>query len=75
MKQTQDGRIVPGDRIMFVNSSQLQNASLDTAVQVKQEEGIDDDDDEYKQETVSVESTLLIFLSNANLLNMHYSEE
>ena len=43
-KPTQDGRIVPGDRIMFVNSSQLQHASLDTAVQV--EEGIGDDDDD-----------------------------
>ena len=32
---TQDGRILPGDRIMYVNSSQLQHASLDTAVQVK----------------------------------------
>mgnify|MGYP002050842113 FL=1 len=28
-----DGRIVPGDRIMFVNSIILHHASLDTAVQ------------------------------------------
>ena len=35
---------MPGDRIMFVNSSQLQHASLDTAVQVGHEEGIGDGD-------------------------------
>ena len=39
----QDGRILPGDRIMFVNSSQLQHASLDTAVQVEQQDGNEDD--------------------------------
>ena len=29
----QDGRLIPGDRLMFVNSTPLENASLDTAVQ------------------------------------------
>ena len=29
----QDGRLIPGDRLMFVNSVPLGNASLDTAVQ------------------------------------------
>jgi hypothetical protein len=29
-----DGRIVPGDRLMFVNSVDLAHASLDEAVQV-----------------------------------------
>eukprot|EP00090_Calanus_glacialis_P002198 TRINITY_DN11652_c0_g1_i1.p1 TRINITY_DN11652_c0_g1~~TRINITY_DN11652_c0_g1_i1.p1 ORF type:complete len:2133 (-),score=706.92 TRINITY_DN11652_c0_g1_i1:598-6156(-) len=29
----QDGRLIPGDRLMFVNNSPLENASLDTAVQ------------------------------------------
>ena len=29
----QDGRLIPGDRLMFVNSVPLANASLDTAVQ------------------------------------------
>ena len=29
-----DGRIVPGDRLMFVNSVDLSHASLDEAVQV-----------------------------------------
>jgi len=28
-----DGRLVPGDRLMFVNNVQLENASLDEAVQ------------------------------------------
>jgi len=30
-----DGRIVPGDRLMFVNDVDLAHASLDEAVQVK----------------------------------------
>ena len=29
----QDGRIIPGDRVMFVNQTQLTQASLDLAVQ------------------------------------------
>ena len=29
----QDGRLIPGDRLMFVNDSPLEHASLDTAVQ------------------------------------------
>ena len=29
----QDGRLIPGDRLMFVNDTPLLNASLDTAVQ------------------------------------------
>ena len=29
----QDGRLIPGDRLMFVNDTPLENASLDTAVQ------------------------------------------
>merc|ERR550519_2317154 len=29
----QDGRLIPGDRLMFVNNIPLENASLDTAVQ------------------------------------------
>ena len=29
----QDGRLIPGDRLMFVNNVSLGNASLDTAVQ------------------------------------------
>ena len=29
----QDGRIIPGDRVMFVNQTQLTRASLDLAVQ------------------------------------------
>ena len=29
----QDGRLIPGDRLMFVNNVPLGNASLDTAVQ------------------------------------------
>ena len=29
----QDGRLIPGDRLMFVNKIPLENASLDTAVQ------------------------------------------
>ena len=29
----QDGRLVPGDRLMFVNEANLENASLDQAVQ------------------------------------------
>ena len=29
----QDGRLIPGDRLMFVNNIPLGNASLDTAVQ------------------------------------------
>jgi hypothetical protein len=29
-----DGSLVPGDRIMYVNSSNLEHASLDMAVQV-----------------------------------------
>jgi len=28
-----DGRLIPGDRLMFVNQTNLENASLDTAVQ------------------------------------------
>ena len=28
-----DGRLVPGDRLMFVNNVRLENASLDEAVQ------------------------------------------
>jgi len=28
-----DGRLVPGDRLMFVNDARLENASLDEAVQ------------------------------------------
>jgi C-terminal processing protease CtpA/Prc len=31
-----DGRIVPGDRLMFVNDVDLAHASLDEAVQVLQ---------------------------------------
>ena len=69
---------MPGDRIMFVNSSQLQHASLDTAVQVEQQDG-----NErmiiiktYKQETLfsvffSVEST--VWRSNVELLHRIYS--
>ena len=30
----QDGRLIPGDRLMFVNKIPLENANLDTAVQV-----------------------------------------
>ena len=30
---SQDGRIIPGDRIMYVNSIKLAGATLDTAVQ------------------------------------------
>ena len=73
MKQTQDGRIVPGDRIMYVNSSQLQHASLDTAVQVEQE--IAGDDDHGDRTVFFVEPTVLIFLSNVDLLNKYYSQE
>ena len=29
----QDGRLIPGDRLMFVNDTPLENANLDTAVQ------------------------------------------
>jgi hypothetical protein len=29
----QDGRLIPGDRLMFVNDCPLEHASLDTAVQ------------------------------------------
>ena len=29
-----DGRLIPGDRIVYVNSDKLNNSSLDTAVQV-----------------------------------------
>lgn len=29
----QDGRLLPGDRLMFVNSTNLDNASLEDAVQ------------------------------------------
>lgn len=29
----QDGRLVPGDRLMFVNENNLENATLDEAVQ------------------------------------------
>lgn len=29
----QDGRLIPGDRLLFVNSTSLENASLDRAVQ------------------------------------------
>ena len=29
----QDGRLVPGDRLMFVNNVELEHASLDAAVQ------------------------------------------
>lgn len=29
----QDGRLIPGDRLMFVNDINLENASLDQAVQ------------------------------------------
>lgn len=29
----QDGRLLPGDRLMFVNSTNLENASLEDAVQ------------------------------------------
>lgn len=30
----QDGRLIPGDRLLFVNEMNLENASLDEAVQV-----------------------------------------
>ena len=30
----QDGRLIPGDRLLFVNEINLENASLDVAVQV-----------------------------------------
>ena len=30
----QDGRLIPGDRLLFVNDINLENASLDEAVQV-----------------------------------------
>ncbi len=30
----QDGRLIPGDRLLFVNEINLENASLDEAVQV-----------------------------------------
>lgn len=30
----QDGRLIPGDRLLFVNDTQLDNATLDEAVQV-----------------------------------------
>ena len=30
----QDGRLIPGDRLLFVNDMNLENASLDEAVQV-----------------------------------------
>lgn len=29
----QDGRLLPGDRLMYVNSTNLENASLEDAVQ------------------------------------------
>lgn len=29
----QDGRLIPGDRLLFVNDTNLENASLDAAVQ------------------------------------------